>query len=102
MGQAFSNACFTKNELDFGNRVIFVSSMLLNASMQTKVNILNATKETGELTKNERRELLGYATVEGGDDVQISLNYVKGNDQSKYQTGEEDKKEDTDGQDKTD
>lgn len=89
MGQAFTNVCFTQREKDAGNRIIFVSQALLNTSMQTKINLLNATKETGELTKNERRELLGYPPVEGGDDFQVSLNFVKGKDQTKYQTGDE-------------
>ncbi len=98
MGQAFTNACFTQREKDAGNRIIFVSQALLNTSMQTKINLLNATKETGELTINERRELLGYPPIEGGDEAQVSLNFVKGKDQTKYQTGEED----DDGQSETD
>ncbi len=98
MGQAFTNACFTQREKDAGNRIIFISQALLNTSMQTKINLLNATKETGELTINERRELLGYPPVEGGDDFQVSLNFVKGKDQTKYQTGEEN----DDGQNETD
>lgn len=89
MGQAFTNVCFTQTERNFGNRIIFNSSTLVNTAMSTKVAILNATKETGELTKNERRELLGYHPIVGGDDAQVSLNYVKANDQSQYQIGEE-------------
>ena len=52
------------------------------------MNILNYTKETGDLTTNERRELMGYPPVEGGDERQISLNYVSNKNQSNYQTGE--------------
>ena len=61
----------------------------MSASMQTRINLLDATRETGELTPNERRELMGYPPVEGGDERQVSLNYVKAKDQSKYQTGDE-------------
>lgn len=89
MGQAFTNVCFSQRERDAGNRIMFISSVLLNTAMSTKVAILNATKETAELTKNERRELMGYAPVVGGDEFYVSLNYVKGSDQSKYQTGTE-------------
>jgi HK97 family phage portal protein len=96
LGQALTNACFTQRERDAGNRIIFNSSTVLNASLQTRINLLGATKETGELTTNERRELIGYPPIEGGDESQISLNYVKAKDQSKYQTGEEE-----DGQDET-
>lgn len=88
-GQALTSACFTKKEYDLGNRIIFNNSTVLNASLQTRINLLNATKETGELTLNERRELMAYPPVEDGDERQISLNYVKATDQSKYQIGEE-------------
>lgn len=88
-GQAISNACFTQRERDSGNRIIFNSASVMSASMQTRINLLDATRETGELTPNERRELIGYPPVEGGDERQVSLNYVKAKDQSKYQTGEE-------------
>ncbi len=88
-GQALTNACFTQRERDSGNRIIFNSASVMSASMQTRINLLNATRETGELTPNERRELIGYPPVEGGDERQVSLNYVKAKDQSKYQTGEE-------------
>ena len=100
MGQAFTNVCFTQRERDSGNRIIFNSSVLLNTAMQTKVNILNAAKEIGLFTKNELREMFGYAPVEGGDEAQVSLNYVKATDQSLYQTGE--KGDEEDGQNEAD
>jgi hypothetical protein len=101
MSQAFTNVCFTQRERDQGNRIIFVASVLLNTAMQTKVNILSASKEIGLFTKNEMREMFGYSPVEGGDEAQVSLNYVKATDQSKYQTGEEEEQGE-DGQNKTD
>jgi len=88
-GQALTNACFTQRERDAGNRIIFNSASVMSASMPTRISLLNATKETGELTQNERRELIGYPPVEGGDERQVSLNYVQAKDQSKYQTGTE-------------
>jgi HK97 family phage portal protein len=100
MGQAFTNVCFTPRERDSGNRIIFMLSAVMNASMQTRINLLNATKMTGELTINERRQLLGYPPVVGGDEAQISLNFIKASDQSKYQIGEEDNQDD--GQDEID
>lgn len=99
-GQALTNVCFTQRERDSGNRIIFNSASVMSASMQTRINLLNATRETGELTPNERRELMGYPPIEGGDERQISLNYVKAKDQSKYQTGEEGEEE-NDGQNET-
>lgn len=87
MGQAFTNACFTPREIGCGNRIIFNTSVLLNASMQTKVNLLQNSKEIGLFTNNELRELFGYSPVEGGDERVVSLNYIKGSDQSSYQVG---------------
>jgi HK97 family phage portal protein len=101
MGQAFTNACFTPGERSNGNRIVFISSVLMNTSMQTKINIINASKEIGLFTNNQLLGMFGYPPVEGGDVAQVSLNYVKATDQSKYQTGAE-PKEDEDGQNKSD
>lgn len=87
MEQAFTSALFSRRELDVGNRILIYSGAATGASWATKLNILNTTKECGELTINERRELLGYAPVEDGDERQVSLNYVRATDQSRYQTG---------------
>lgn len=89
MGEAYTQALFTRKEQDFGNRIMVYSGAATGASWQTKLNILAQTKETGELSKNERRELLGYAPTEDGDEFFVSLNYVKQSDMTKYQTGEE-------------
>lgn len=88
MAQAFTAALFTAREYDTGNRMIVSSPAATAASWATRMNILNYTKETGDLTTNERRELMGYPPVEGGDERQISLNYVSNKNQSNYQTGE--------------
>lgn len=87
--QAATNAFFTKREREVGNRIIFSSASVISASLATRVNVLNATKETGELTTNERRELLGFPPIEDGDNRLVSLNYIKSTDQSKYQIGKE-------------
>jgi len=89
MEDAFTKALFTDREQDFGNRIVVYSGVATGASWETKLKILDSTKETGELTVNERRELLGYGPVEEGDDRLVSLNYIKSQDQSNYQTGGE-------------
>ena len=89
MGQAFTNVCFTQTERDHGNRIIFNTSVLMNTAMATKVGILTASREIGLFTRNELREMFGYSPIGGGDEAEVSLNYVKASDQSKYQTGEE-------------
>ena len=89
MGQAFTAVCFTQTERDYGNRIIFSTSVLLNTSIQTKVNLIQSTKEIGLFSPNEMRELFGYAPVEGGDEHVFSLNYIKESNMSKYQTGQD-------------
>lgn len=91
--QAFTNGFFTPTERNHGNRIIFNTSTLIHASVDTKIKLLETARENGLFTVNEQRELFGFAPVEGGDERMVSLNYVKSTDQSKYQTGE-DKPED--------
>lgn len=85
MGEAFTNACFTQREKDLGNRIIFTGGALTGTSYATRINIIREAKETGLLTVNEQRELLGYPPVAGGDKRQVSLNYVDANKQNLYQ-----------------
>ena len=87
--QAFTNGFFTPREIAVGNRLIFNTSSSIHASLQTKIQMISQARETGLLTINEQRELLGYPPVEGGDDRQISLNYINAKDQAKYQTGKD-------------
>lgn len=87
MSEAFTFALFSRREQDFGNRILFFGGAAAGASMRTRLDILRETKETGELTTNERRELLGFGPVDGGDERMVSLNFVKSADQSLYQLG---------------
>lgn len=87
MSQAFTDALFSRREKDVGNRILLFGGAATGASWGTKLNIINSTRETGLLTTNEYRELLGYAPVEDGDQRFVSLNYVKSSDMSKYQVG---------------
>ena len=43
--------------------------------------------ERGIITINEYREIMYLAPIEDGDIRQVSLNYVKTDDQSNYQVG---------------
>lgn len=92
-GQAFTSACFTQREFGVGNRIIFGTTPAISASLPTRIQLLNATQQTGELTDNERRALVGLPPIEGGDERKTSLNYVKEKDMTKYQTGEDPKEE---------
>lgn len=99
--QAVTCCCFTEAERRAGNKMIMTGGRLMGASLSTCVQVLNATKDTGELTTNERREILGYPPVDGGDVRQVSLNYVNADSQNEYQLGKNKKKEeDSDGKGK--
>lgn len=87
--EAVSAVYFTKHEVECGNKMIMTHPIVTGMSVNSIVQILNVTKETGELTKNERRELLGYSPVEDGDTSQISLNFVESDNQTNYQNGGE-------------
>lgn len=91
MAEAFTAALFTRKEQAFGSRMIVTSGAATGASWNTKLMLVANTKDLGLLTPNEYRELLGYAPVEEGDERLVSLNYVKAGDQSRYQTGDEEK-----------
>ena len=87
--EAVTAVYFTKHEIECGNKMIMTGGVITGMSVNSKVQILNTTKETGDLSTNERRELLGYPPVEGGDDRQVSLNFVKSTNQTNYQGGKE-------------
>lgn len=87
--EAITAVYFTKHEIECGNKMIMTGAVMMGLSVNSIVQILTSTRETGELTTNERRELLGYPPVEGGDVRQVSLNYVNADDQSNYQVGKE-------------
>lgn len=89
MGEAFTKALFTRREQDFGNAIIVTSGAATGASWETKLKLIENTKEIGLLTKNQYLELLGYPPTDDGDVAYVSLNYIKSTDMSKYQVGED-------------
>ena len=93
LAQALTNALFSRKQRDYGNKIVIYGSELAGASWQTKLNILDKVKETGDLSTNERREILGYPPVEGGDEFEVSLNYVQKSDQSDYQMQQKQEKQ---------
>lgn len=89
IAEALSNVYFSSREKGCGNKLVISGGVLMGTSYQTRVNIINTTKELGMLTINEQRELLGYAPIEGGDIRQVSLNFINADKQDTYQTGKE-------------
>lgn len=66
LSQEFTRKLFTRNERSYGNSIIFESSNLSFASMQTKLNLVQFV-DRGILNPNEVREILNYAPTPEGD-----------------------------------
>ena len=88
LGQEYTYKLFTAREQSFGNEIIFSSNRLEYSSLKNKVALVHELIPTGILTGNEVRQLFGFSEIEGLDERLVSLNYVKANDQTQYQTGE--------------
>lgn len=92
LSQEFTEKIFTPKERGFGNEIVFEGNRLAYMSTASKVKIAEAMIPAGAIKRNEIRELFGYAGLPGkeGDEIVVSLNYVKSKDQSLYQTGKDD------------
>lgn len=92
LSQEFTEKLFTQKERGFGNEVAFEANRLAYMSTASKVRIATAMIPAGAIKRNEIRELFGYSGLPGkeGEEIVVSLNYVKTKDQSLYQTGKDD------------
>ncbi len=63
----YTRKLFTRKERGFGNKIIFESSNLTFASMQTKLSLVNFV-DRGILNPNEVRGILNLAPIPGGDE----------------------------------
>lgn len=62
----YTRKLFSRKERGFGNKIIFESSNLTFASMQTKLNLVQYV-DRGILNPNEVREILNLAPIPDGD-----------------------------------
>ena len=67
LASEYTRKLFTRRERGFGNKIIFESSNLNFASMQTKLNLVQYV-DRGIMNPNEVREILNMAPREGGDE----------------------------------
>lgn len=86
----FTFKLFTERERGFGNKIVFTANRLQYATLQTRTTIGKELFDRGVITINEYRELMYMQQIEDGDVRMVSLNYVKADDQSLYQTGKDD------------
>lgn len=87
LAQELTDKLFTARERGWGNEIVLETNRLSYMSVASKIKVCAALTPIGCITINEVREMFGYAGVDGGDERQVSLNYVKAGDQSQYQTG---------------
>lgn len=66
LGQAMSRVLFSDRETSFGNEVILYPNEIVFMSMENKLSALNIGLPAGLFTKDEARELLGYAPLPDG------------------------------------
>lgn len=76
LGQAISRVIFSDREASFGNEIVLYPNNITFMSMENKLTALQVGLPAGIFTKNEARELLGYAPIEGGDVMPRGYNEV--------------------------
>lgn len=104
LAQEFTHKIFTSRERSFGNEVTFESNRLSYMTVASKCKLASAMIPAGAIKRNEIRELFGYSGLPGkeGEEIVVSLNYVKSTDQSKYQIGDDGQPAADDGEDNND
>ena len=76
LGQAISRVVFSDREAGYGNAIVLYPNNITFMSMENKLTALQVGLPAGIFTKNEARELLGYAPIEGGDVMPRGYNEV--------------------------
>ena len=76
LGQAMSRVIFSDREASFGNEIVLYPNDISFMSMENKLSALQIGLPAGIFTKNEARELLGYAPIEGGDVMPRGYNEI--------------------------
>ena len=86
LSQNFTAKVLTAGARSFGNKIIFGTQRLQYASNRTKALLISLDNV---LTTNEKREILNLPSIEGGDVILQSLNYVNSKIADEYQLGKE-------------
>ena len=86
----FTFKLLTERERGYGNKIVFTANRLQYATLQTRATLGGQLFDRGIITINEYREMMYFEPIEDGDVRMVSLNYVKADDQSIYQIGQQD------------
>lgn len=93
--QAFTKKLFTDRERSYGNKVEFYPKDLIFMTVSQTLEMINVLSPTGALMENEKRVALGLRPLPELEGKRfMSLNWIDANDAKKYQTGQEEKKQD--------
>lgn len=108
---ALTHGLYTEREIGFGNRIEAVMSKLKYQPLSTVTAVISATRELGLFTRNEYRDMLGYAPLsdeDGGNQIMTAVNNYSSTDDSQAQDdggdqdGEEGQNKGTEESDTTD
>lgn len=75
LGQAMSKVLFSDRETSFGNEIVLYPNDINFMSMENKIEALKTGLPAGIFTKDEARELLGYAPLPDGQGQVIPQGY---------------------------
>lgn len=85
MSQEFTYKVFTRNEISYGNEIMFEPNRLQYASIKTKIALVQYLAPLAVLSKNEVREIFNMSKIEGGDVFLQTLNVVDSSKANQYQ-----------------
>jgi HK97 family phage portal protein len=88
LSEQYTLKLFTRAQRLQGNQIIFESSNLSYASMQTKLSLVQMV-DRGIMSRNEVRGYFNLSPVDGGDEMLLRLDTAKVNDNSQSKGGEE-------------
>lgn len=75
LGQVMSKALFTEREDSYGNEIVLYPNDINFMSMENKISALQTGLPAGIFTKDEARELLGYAPLPNGQGQVVPQGY---------------------------
>jgi len=87
LGAQLTIKLLSENEISKGNEIVVPTYPLQTVSIKTRIALATAMEGLPMVVPNDVLSLLYQPTYAGGENPQASLNWVKAQDQSKYQTG---------------
>ena len=81
--QAMKIVLFTPRQLSYGHTIKFYDKLVQSLSYDRRQQIAEMTKEDALLSRDERRELLGYEP--DGQPTRVSLNFIDTSIANQYQ-----------------